>query len=221
LRTVLGGALQSGLGFGGWGWALNWLAHALFLNPLFLHNNGFGGYGGGYGGGGYGNYSSVAWTHNPVHRLGVAYPNSMLAARFDSGYGRNSYRSQPSGYGSRYSNTPSYPNRDGYSHFAGANYAPRPAGSDYRSAASNYRATANSYRSSESFAPQRATEKFSQPREPRQYYASSSHSKGGGHYSAPKPPHDSAPKSPHFSAPKAPHSSGGHGGGHSGKSKHH
>jgi hypothetical protein len=231
LRTLFSGALQSGLGFGGWGWALNWLVHAVFLNPLFFHNNGFGG----YGSGGFGGYTAAAWVHNPVHRLGVAYPNSGVAARFDSGYGRNGYRSQTARYGSHYS-TPyaaSYAGREGYSHFAGSNYGGnygsrpaaseyRPAASDYRSATSDYRAAGNGYRSYESFAPQRSAEKFSQPKQSTQYYASSSYGKGGGHYSAPKTPHSSAPKAPHYSAPKAPHFSGGHsGGGHSGKSKHH
>jgi len=217
LRTVFNGALQSGLGFGVWGWALNWLVHGLFLNPLFFHNSGFGG----YGSGGFGGSSAVAWVHNPVHRLGVAYPNSLLASRFNSGYRGNGYRSQADGgYGSRYS-TPyaaSYAGREGYSHFAAGNYGGnygsrpaaseyRPAASSYRSAASDYRAAGNGYRSYESFAPQRSAGKFSQP-------ASSGYSKGGSHYSA--------PKAPHSSASKAPHSSGGHGGGgHSGKSKHH
>lgn len=64
LNTLFSGMLN----YSGWGWALNWLAHTLFLNPLFFHNNGFqvySGYGAAYGGG----YGAVAWAHNPVHRL--------------------------------------------------------------------------------------------------------------------------------------------------------
>jgi hypothetical protein len=173
-------------------------------------------------------------VHNPVHRLGVAYPNSVVAARFNSGYSGNGYRSQTARYGSRYS-TPyaaSYAGREGYNHFAGGNYGGnygsrpaaseyRPATSNYRSAASDYRAAGNGYRSHDSFASQRSAEKFSQPKESMQDYASSGYGKGSGHYSAPKTPHYSAPKAPHYSAPKAPHFSGEHGGGHSGKSKHH
>ena len=186
LRTMFSGALQSGLGFGGWGWALNWLVHGLFMNPLFFHNNGFGG----YGNGGFGGYTAVAWVHNPMHRLGVAYPNSMVAARFNSGYSGNGYRSQTARYSTPYA--ASYAGREGYSHFAGGNYGgnygSRPAASNYRSAASDYRAAGNGYRSYESFASQRSAEKFSQPKESMQDYASSGYGKGGVHYSAPKTP---------------------------------
>ncbi|MGA3185629.1 MAG: DUF3300 domain-containing protein [Bryobacteraceae bacterium] len=72
--AVLIGALFSGLlSFGGWGWGLNWLLHGLFLNNLFFGHFGF-------GGGGLGAHS--LWAHNPGHRLGVAYPNRMVASRF-------------------------------------------------------------------------------------------------------------------------------------------
>jgi Protein of unknown function (DUF3300) len=73
---VLIGALFSGLlSFGGWGWGLNWLAHALFLNNLFLGHFGFGA--------GLGAHS--VWAHNPAHRQGVAYSNHMVAGRFSTG----------------------------------------------------------------------------------------------------------------------------------------
>jgi len=76
---VLIGAIFSGLlSFGGWGWGLNWLAHALFLNNLFLGHFGFGGFGGGLGG-------RTAWAHNQSHRLGVPYPNRVVASRFSTG----------------------------------------------------------------------------------------------------------------------------------------
>jgi hypothetical protein len=77
----LGSLFAGFLSWGGWGWALNWLAHGLFLNGLFFHHFGFAGFGGGFNG-------VTAWAHNPVHRLGVAYPNRMLASRFASGGGR-------------------------------------------------------------------------------------------------------------------------------------
>ena len=65
-------------GFGAWGWGLNWLAHTLFLNgPFFNHfgfHNGLGS-GGGFEG-------RSVWIHDPVHRLGLAYPNRELSYRF-------------------------------------------------------------------------------------------------------------------------------------------
>jgi hypothetical protein len=77
----LGSLFAGFLTWGGWGWALNWLVHGLFLNGLFFHHFGFAGFGGGFSG-------ITAWAHNPVHRLGVAYPNRMLASRYASGGGR-------------------------------------------------------------------------------------------------------------------------------------
>jgi len=70
------------LGWAGWGWGLNWLAHGLFLNGLFFSHFGF--HGGGYYGGGYG--GRVAWVHDPVHRGSVPYPNRAVASRFGGGY---------------------------------------------------------------------------------------------------------------------------------------
>lgn len=78
-------------GFGGWGWALNWLTHSLFLNGLFFNLFGFhgggglgSGFGGGFGGGGYAARS--VWVHDPGHRLGVPYPNHVVASRFGGGF---------------------------------------------------------------------------------------------------------------------------------------
>lgn len=51
------------LGGNGWGWALGWLAHTLFVNNSFLSNFGFGNGGGGYGG-------LTAWVHNPARGSG-------------------------------------------------------------------------------------------------------------------------------------------------------
>jgi Protein of unknown function (DUF3300) len=78
------GSLITGLlSWSGWGWALSWLTHGLFLNGLFFNHFGFSGFGGGFGGG----HSAVtAWVHNPAHRLGIPYPNRALATRFGSVY---------------------------------------------------------------------------------------------------------------------------------------
>jgi hypothetical protein len=71
-------------GWGGWGWGSGWFGNSLFLNTGFFNRYGFhggnyGGYGG-YSGGGFG--GRTAWTHDPGHRLGIAYPNRTVASRF-------------------------------------------------------------------------------------------------------------------------------------------
>lgn len=62
----------------GWGWGPNWFGGGLFVNGNFFHRYGFGDYHPGLGG---------AWAHNPEHRLGVAYPNRAVAARFGGAAG--------------------------------------------------------------------------------------------------------------------------------------
>jgi len=76
----------SWIGWGGWGWGCGWFGGGLFINAGFFnhygfHGGGFGRFGGAWGGG-YG--GRLAWAHNPGHRLGVAYPNRMVASRFNS-----------------------------------------------------------------------------------------------------------------------------------------
>jgi len=76
------GGFFGGLGWGGWGWGPNWFNCSIFQNYYFFNHYGFGGfYGGGFGGRG-------IWAHNPAHRLGVAYPNRGLAARYGGAGGR-------------------------------------------------------------------------------------------------------------------------------------
>jgi hypothetical protein len=78
----LAGLFSGLLGWGGWGWALNWFTHTLSLNGLFF-NALFGSHnfnGGFNSGGGYG--APSFWAHNPAHRLGVPYSNGFLAARY-------------------------------------------------------------------------------------------------------------------------------------------
>ena len=74
-------------GWGGWGWGCGWFGHGLFLNTGFFHrygfHDGFGrGFNGGFGGRGFG--GRTAWTHDPVHRMGVPYANRVVASRFNS-----------------------------------------------------------------------------------------------------------------------------------------
>jgi hypothetical protein len=61
----------------GWGWGPDWFGRRILLNDHFLHRYGFYDY---HGGGPRG-----VWTHDPGHRLGVAYPNRSLASRFQGG----------------------------------------------------------------------------------------------------------------------------------------
>jgi hypothetical protein len=184
--AVLIGAIFSGLmSFGGWGWGLNWLAHGLFLNNLFFGHFGFGG--GGFGGGAFAGRS--VWAHNPSHRLGVAYPNHMVASRFSTGRpaayaSARSYsapRAQSGGQRAGESRASSYsaPARSYQSYNRGVD------GSRYNSPSQSYRASSSNYRA------------------PQSHYSAP---KMNTHYSAPKAPHMKAPK---MSSPKG-HSGGKH-----------
>ncbi|HEY3841091.1 MAG TPA: DUF3300 domain-containing protein [Bryobacteraceae bacterium] len=255
---IAGSAIQFGSGvllnalfngvthFTGWGWALNWLVKGLFMNPLFFHNNGFGGYGG-YGGGYGGGYSAVAWVHNPVHRMGIAYPNPVLASRFGGSFRHEGYRGQPLRNAGYYREPQGYRGGSGYSPAASgyrgyASTAPRQFGQGFASSSGG----GNRFGSygSNGFSSSGAGNRFA-PSAPGRYSAFSSGNWNNGarynaprssvsmpgnsgrtehysapHYSAPKAQHYSAPKAPHFSAP---HFSGGHGGGghgHSGGGGH-
>lgn len=72
---------QGLLGLRSWGWALSWLAQALFVNNSFFNDFGFHNSGGGYG-------ESGLWVHNPHHRLGVPYGSSFVASRYGGERGR-------------------------------------------------------------------------------------------------------------------------------------
>ena len=69
---------QGLLGLKSWGWALSWLAHALFVNNSFFNDFGFHNFNGGSG-------ESSLWVHNAQHRLGVPYGNSLVASRYAGG----------------------------------------------------------------------------------------------------------------------------------------
>lgn len=74
---------QGLLGLRSWGWALSWLAQALFVNNSFFNDFGFHNSGGGYSNGGHG--GSSLWVHNAHHRLGVPYGSSAVASRYGGG----------------------------------------------------------------------------------------------------------------------------------------
>jgi hypothetical protein len=69
-----------GWGWGGWGWGPNWFGGGIFIDYSFFHRYGFGEFHGELGRG--------AWTHDPAHRLGVAYPNRDVAGRYAAGGAR-------------------------------------------------------------------------------------------------------------------------------------
>ena len=66
------------LGSKSWGWALGWLAHALFVNNSFLSDFGFHNFNGGSG-------ESSLWVHNANHRIGVPYARSSVASLYGGG----------------------------------------------------------------------------------------------------------------------------------------
>ena len=68
------------LGSMSWGWALGWLAHALFVNNSFFSDFGFHNFNGG-------SDESSLWVHNAVHRSGVPYANNMVASLYGGGAG--------------------------------------------------------------------------------------------------------------------------------------
>jgi len=225
LPCLLGGLFSGFLGFGGWGWGLGWFGHSLFLNGLFFSHFGF--HGLGYGGVG----AHGVWAHNPVHRLGVAYPNHAVASRFGGAgvrggaggwrsFDRGSTQARAGSGPGAYRGTSNYrASAEGSRGFAGS--APRGTsvgayrgtspGSGYHSgpAAQSYgRSTQGSqgYRG-QSFSgrSQAAAPHYSAP------------SGGGQHFSAPSR-HSSAPRSSGGSHSSGGHSSGSHSsGGHSGR----
>jgi hypothetical protein len=85
---------QGLLGLKSWGWALSWLAQALFVNNSFFNDFGFHNSGGGSFNGGYG--ESSLWVHNTHHRLGVPYGSGFVAGRYGGERGRGEPgRSEP------------------------------------------------------------------------------------------------------------------------------
>jgi Protein of unknown function (DUF3300) len=71
------GSYFGGIGWGGWGWGCNWFHGFIFNRPSFFSHCGFHGFAGGRAWGG-----NTIWSHNAYHRLGVAYPNRGLTARY-------------------------------------------------------------------------------------------------------------------------------------------
>jgi uncharacterized protein DUF3300 len=82
------GSFFGGLGWGGWGWGCNWFGGGIFTNAFFFNHYGFHHWDGGrWAAGG---FRGGAWAHDPGHRLGVSYPNRVVANRF-AGYNRGGF----------------------------------------------------------------------------------------------------------------------------------
>ena len=242
--TIGSGLVESGMGFGVWGWVLNWFTHSLLFDGSFFSGLGYRNYGG-YGDGGFG--GRAVWAHNPAHRLGVPYSHGFVSARYRGGEfgGRaNSWRSgfaNSRGTGSDGWHRPGFGGSSAGAYRSGFAFNGGGARQNYRGSGmtGNFRGSAAFDR-----APQRAgaerfnfgssagTQRFSAPREGSRFSAQHfSAPRQSSHFSA---PHFSAPRSssshfsaPHFSAPHgSSHSGGGHsggghsGGGHSGRGSH-
>ena len=208
------GGFFGGIGWSTWGWGCNWFHGFVYQNPYFFAHAGFHGW---HGGVAYGHYS--VWAHDPTHRLGVAYPNHVLANRygaaslasrgFVNGHApQQVYRPQQSVAGRV--NTPQ---TGGWSHFNGNSSA--------RVAPNNsYRGTTPSYGRSFGSSPS-VNRSYSAP---SYHYSAPSYSRSYSapsyHYSAPSYNRSYSAPSYHSSSPSysrsysAPRSSGGGGGFH-------
>jgi hypothetical protein len=196
-------------GWGGWGWGCGWFGGGLFVNAGFFNRFGFRG---GFGERGFG--GRTAWTHDPVHRMGVSYPNQAVATRFHSNnFGGNRMNYGQSVAGGRFNSGAAVGSQGGWRHFGGGGGAP----------AQSYRAPAQGYRAYNA-APQYRTA----PSYNRSFNAASrSYAMPRQSFSAPRAQSFAAPRAQSFSAPRSSggfsgaRSSGGFSGGHSGSSGGH
>jgi uncharacterized membrane protein YgcG len=74
-------------GWGGWGWGPSWFGGGVVVNNNFFHHFGF------RSRPGWGNGSRTQlWAHDPMHRLGVPYPNRQLSGQFGNASRMNAQR---------------------------------------------------------------------------------------------------------------------------------
>ena len=125
------GGFFGGLGWGGWGWGPNWYHCSIYQNHYFFNHYGYGGHGYRYG---------ATWTHDPVHRQGVHYPNSALNQRYGGAAmargGTSISRFGGQSYASRQYNTAPRANAaqaGGWNHFGQAGSTSQGAQRSYRS----------------------------------------------------------------------------------------
>jgi hypothetical protein len=210
-------------GWGGWGWGCGWFGGGLFLNTGFFGHYGFH-HGGNWGGGGWGRGAGgrMAWAHDPVHRMGVAYSSRGVASR----YGSTRYAGAPRTISSAGRTGTAQMSRaattggtrsaaaGGWQHIGASNGAARSGATGFQSSnrgyAGSYGQAARSYGSAQSYRGSGSTQVYrSAPSYGRSYSSG---------YSAPRSYGSYAPRS--YSAPSASrsysggsHSSGGYSGG--------
>ncbi|SRR5579871_1093342 len=203
-------------GWGGFGWGPNWFGRTIVLNGGFFGRFGFGwGWGGGFHHPGF-----SVWAHDPAHRGGIAYPNRMLAARYQGASlaGRGSAFNNRSFPQSNFGNRPAAAfggNRQAPAFRGNEGFRNEPAGRSAPAAAPASRFSGNGFQ---------ATPRAQNFSAPRQNFSAPQH------FSAPAPQHFSPPAQQHFSAPShgfsgggggGAHFSGGGGGGHASGGGHH
>ena len=64
-------------GWGGWGWSPHWHRHEVIVNNFFINRYNFE-----HGGDRFHGTGTTVWSHEPYHRVGVAYQNHDLSHRF-------------------------------------------------------------------------------------------------------------------------------------------
>jgi hypothetical protein len=196
-----------GWGWGGWGWGWgpNWFGGGLFINGGFFNHYGYG-FGRGYGGYGAGFRGTMAWAHDPAHRLGAGYSNAGLNSR----YGAASQASRIAS--ARAGNYHSFGSAGGVNRGTAGN-----VGSSYRGGATAQSAGRTGAQGAGGYQHFQAGRQSYQAPAGRSYGSAAggqrSAAPSGGHYSAPSGGHYSAPSS-HYSAPSGGGHSFGGGGGH-------
>jgi len=231
------GGFWGGLGWGGWGWGCNWRGGFLFTRPFFFSHFGYRGFVGGRAFGGYN-----VWAHNASHRLGVAYPNRSLSARYGSvsaasraaNYRSSSFAGRSStaggwnhfngaGTSNSYRSSPSQGYRGGSAAQAGRSYGANSSRSyaspsnnrGYSSPSNNRGYSSPSYNrgySSPSYNRGYSSPSYNRGNSAPSYRSSPSNGRSGGTYSAPR----SSSGSSHSSSGGGGHVSGGGGGFHGG-----
>jgi len=222
------------LGPRGWGWALGWFAHALFLNNGFFASFGFHHVGAAWG--------TSVWVHDWHHRMGVPYGPHPVAS-WNRGRSDRGWTAERGAGWRRFGDTRSNVERarDGYARLNGRpegarSYAPAPRGGEFargnprdegrsRPVAGNRgyeprtEGRANGRAFNDSRGPRDAGRSYARGNNSRAYRQASSGrsrqpSSFGRAQHAPNQPHFSAPRA--AKAPKAPKMAKSHGGGHSG-----
>ncbi len=214
------GGFYPGWGFGwggwglGWGWGCGWFGGGLFVNAGFFNHYGF--RGGFYGGGRFAG-GRAAWSHDPMHRAGVAYANRNVAARYNNSRfaaGRAANARTSGAAGRSFNNAGSATRGSSPASRAGtANSSRGSVGANRGTSPSNSRSYSNPG-SGRSYAAPNSGRSFSSSGPGSRSSSSSPRSSGGGFSGGSRPSGGgSAPRSFGGGGSSAPRSFGGGGGG--------